>query len=205
MIKKIMPALLAVLLVGTFTGCQSRNNTSSSLSSTVSSAASNTDGHASASPNASVMPEENLNGLGSFREALRDVYGEKYYPDTKLSEEEIRTELGMDETLYEEVYAEKTAQKAHPDTFIAVKAKQGKVDEVKEKLTAYKQRLLEDNDFAASADKINAAEIYSEGDYVFFVLLGDVEDGENSEGIAERFGNEIQRGIDAIKKAIGAM
>lgn len=151
------------------------------------------------------MPEENLNGLGSFREALRDVYGEKYYPDTKLSEEEIRTELGMDETLYEEVYAEKTAQKAHPDTFIAVKAKQGKVDEVKEKLTAYKQRLLEDNDFAASADKINAAEIYSEGDYVFFVLLGDVEDGENSEGIAERFGNEIQRGIDAIKKAIGAM
>lgn len=220
MIRKISTALLAALLVCSFTGCRS-NNTGSSVSSTISSAASDIMGDGSASPEASaspnvsdnaeaspdsaVTPENGMSGLGSFREALRGVYGEKYYPDTELSEEQVREELGLDDSLYEEVYAENTAQKAHPDTFIAVKVKEGKTEEVEKKLTAYKQRLLEDNDFAANADKINAAEVYSEGDYVFFVLLGDVDDNESSEGIGEAFGKEIQRGIDAIKKAIGAM
>jgi len=162
---------------------------------------------ASAKPESSAAPEktEAADGLGAFREALHGVYGDKYYPDTKLTEDEIREELGLDDTLYEEVYAENTAEKAHPDTFIAVKAKAGKVDEVKEKLTAYKQRLLSDNAFAANTDKIDAAEIYSEGDYVFFVLLGDIDDSTSSEGFAEAFGKEIQRGIDAIKEALGAM
>ena len=69
------------------------------------------------------MPETAL-GLSAFRDALREAYGDKYYPDTKLTEDEIRSELGMDDSLYEEVYAENTAQKAHPDTFIAVKVKE---------------------------------------------------------------------------------
>lgn len=225
MLKKIVPALLAVLLAGSFAGCQSKPNTSSSVSSTISSAASDAKENASASPEASkdasasskaeasakpessAAPEktEAADGLGAFREALHGVYGDKYYPDTKLTEDEIREELGLDDTLYEEVYVENTAEKAHPDTFIAVKAKAGKVDEVKEKLTAYKQRLLSDNAFAANTDKIDAAEIYSEGDYVFFVLLGDIDDSTSSEGFAEAFGKEIQRGIDAIKEALGAM
>ena len=107
-------------------------------------------------------------------------------------------------TRFTKRYTETTAQKAHPDTFIAVKVKEGKTDEVKEKLAAYKQRLLADEDFTASKDKIEAAEIYADGDYVFFLLLGEPEtSGESSEGMAEAFGKEIQHGIDAIKKVIG--
>ena len=195
--KRIFPALLALLLVLSFTGCASRTTESSSSSSAASekpaqSASPSPD--VSESPNdTSVMPETAL-GLSAFRDALREAYGDKYYPDTKLTEDEIRSELGMDDSLYEEVYAENTAQKAHPDTFIAVKVKEGKTDEVKEKLAAYKQRLLADEDFTASKD----------GDYVFFLLLGEPEtSGESSEGMAEAFGKEIQHGIDAIKKVIG--
>lgn len=197
--KRIFPALLALLLVLSFTGCASRTTESSSSSSAASekpaqSASPSPD--VSESPNdTSVMPETAL-GLSAFRDALREAYGDKYYPDTKLTEDEIRSELGMDDSLYEEVYAESTAQKAHPDTFIAVK--------VKEKLAAYKQRLLADEDFTASKDKIEAAEIYADGDYVFFLLLGEPEtSGESSEGMAEAFGKEVQHGIDAIKKVIG--
>lgn len=236
MIRKILPVLLAAVLICSFTGCRSQTNTGSSVSSTVSNAASGAQsGAASPSPgtesaqngasgtqsgtnngtasgtnngtanNNGVTSGTAATGLGSFREALRGVYGEKYYPDTELSETEIREELGLDESLYEEVYAERSAQNAHPDMFVAVKVKNGKTEEVKQKLTAYKQRLLEDNNFAAYTEKINAAEVYAEGDYVFFVLLGDIEDSVSSEGFAEAFGKEIQRGIDAIKKAIGAM
>lgn len=212
MFKKIMPAMLAVLLIGSFAGCQSKTGTtSSSLSSTISSAASGakeeaSDSSAEASKNGDTAQSgASASGLGMFRDALRDVYGDKYYPDTEMTEEQIREELGLDESLYEEVYAEHTAENERPDTFIAVKAKSGKVDEVKEKLTAYKQRLIDENSFDANADKLNAAEVYSEGDYVFFVLLGDVDDGTSSEGFAEALGKEVQRGIDAIKEALGAL
>lgn len=211
MFKKIMPAVLAVLLIGSFAGCQSKTGTtSSSLSSTISSAASGAKEEASnssaeASKNGDTAQGAAASGLGMFRDALRDVYGDKYYPDTEMTEEQIREELGLDESLYEEVYAENTAENERPDTFIAVKAKSGKVDEVKEKLTAYKQRLIDENSFDANADKLNAAEVYSEGDYVFFVLLGDVDDSTSSEGFAEALGKEVQRGIDAIKEALGAL
>lgn len=211
MFKKIMPAVLAVLLIGSFAGCQSKTGTtSSSLSSTISSAASGAKEEASnssaeASKNGDTAQGAAASGLGMFRDALRDVYGDKYYPDTEMTEEQIREELGLDESLYEEVYAENTAENERPDIFIAVKAKSGKVDEVKEKLTAYKQRLIDENSFDANADKLNAAEVYSEGDYVFFVLLGDVDDGTSSEGFAEALGKEVQRGIDAIKEALGAL
>ena len=37
------------------------------------------------------------------------------------------------------------------------------------------------------------------------MLLGDVDDGTRSEGFAEALGKEVQRGIDAIKEALGAL
>ena len=107
--KRIFPALLALLLVLSFTGCASRTTESSSSSSAASekpaqSASPSPD--VSESPNdTSVMPETAL-GLSAFHDALREAYGDKYYPDTKLTEDEIRSELGMDDSLYEEVYAE---------------------------------------------------------------------------------------------------
>ena len=113
--KRIFPALLALLVAFSFTGCASRTTESSSSSSAASekpaqSASPSPD--VSESPNdTSVMPETAL-GLSAFRDALREAYGDKYYPDTKLTEDEIRSELGMDDSLYEEVYAENTAQKA---------------------------------------------------------------------------------------------
>lgn len=218
MLKRLVPALLAAVLVGTFTGCQSTTDDKASTSSTISSTVSSMKPDSSAPTESdngssmdssmgdgSVAPETTESGLVVFRDTLRDVYGDMYYPDTEMTPDQIREELGLDESLYEEVYAENTAEKARPDTFIAVKAKPNKAEEVKEKLLAYKQRLLSDNDFAANTDKIEAAEVYSEGDYVFFVLLGDAEEGTSSEGLAEALGKEIQRGIDAIQKAIGAM
>lgn len=219
--KNLLGTVFAALLLCTvFTACSSRGGESSSVSSSLSSAASDREESTSPSPDASASsdgsgssdssasgssgaPEGGVSGLPAFRDTLRDVYGDKYYPDTEMTEDEIRDELGLTDDLYEEVYAERTAQKAHPDTFIAVKVKDGKTEAVKEKLEAYKSQLKEDEDFSANADKLDAAQIYDNGDYVFFVLLGDVEDSVSSEGIAEAFGNEIQKGIDAIQKALG--
>lgn len=152
-----------------------------------------------------------LSGTGSadmgsfapFREALQGVYGDRYFPDTQLSEEQIKSELGLDDTLYEEVFAENVSGGKKPDTFIAVKAKAGKASEVEKKLNEYKKKLSENKSFTDHAAKIEAAQVYSEGDYVFFLLTGEAGSGESSEGAAEMLGKEVQRGIDAIKKALG--
>ncbi len=145
-------------------------------------------------------------GMGSFapfREALQGVYGNRYFPDTQLSEEQIKTELGLDDTLYEEIFAENVAGGKSPDTFIAVKAKSGKASEVEKKLNEYKKKLSGNTAFTDHAAKIEAAQVYTEGDYVFFLLTGEAKDGESSEGAAEMLGKEVQRGIDAIKQALG--
>lgn len=138
-----------------------------------------------------------------FREALQGVYGDRYFPDTQLSEEQIKSELGLDSTMYEEIFAENVSGGKKPDTFIAVKAKSGKAAEIEKKLNEYKKKLSENKSFSDHTAKIDAAQVYTEGDYVFFLLTGESGSGENSEGVAEMLGNEVQRGIDAIKQALG--
>jgi len=170
----------------------------------------------------------NAGSFGPFREALRGVYGESSHPGTQLTEEEIRTELGLTDDLYEEVFAERAGETGRPDMFIAVKAKTGKAEQVKDKLTAYKKQLSGDKNYVNSAAQIEAAQVYAEGDYVFFLLTGGAggnngssgngggsgsssgnggSSGNNgsSQGMADRLGEEVQRGIDAIKEALGGM
>lgn len=141
-------------------------------------------------------------GLTAFRDTLSELYGDMYYPDTELTKDEIAEEIGLDSSLYEEIYAENTAGKAHPDTFIAVRVKDGKAGEVRKKLRDYKQKLLDDSDFAANADKVNAAEIVEAGDYMFFILAGDVEQTEDVTDLGAAFGEQIRRGAEAIRSAV---
>ena len=228
MTRKILPFLLAVCLTVMMTGCMGRDD-GSSVSSTVSATNKPTPTpEVSALPDASassgtesVRPESSLPGSGAsgsesslssssssasgmagvgsfapFRDALLGVYGDRYSPDTQLNEEQIKTELGLDNTLYEDIFAENVSGGKNPDTFIAVKAKPGKASEVEKKLS-------ENKSFSDHTAKIEAAQVYTEGDYVFFLLTGESGTGESSEGAAEMLGKEVQRGIDAIKQALG--
>ncbi len=217
MMKKTAALLLALLLPLTFAACG--RQTGSGASSTVSpgslpsggtedSRVPERDGREDGSAAGTVNTYENaedgdlMTGLTSFRDTLSDLYGDLYYPDTEMTEEQIARDVGLDSSLYEEVYAENTAQKAHPDTFIAVRVKDGKADEVRAKLESYKQKLLRDNDFAANADKVNAAQVFEAGDYVFFVLAGDVEETEDAKDMGKAFGDVVRRGVDAIRSAV---
>ncbi len=214
MMRNAAAFLLALLLPLTFTACGRRAD--GGASGTISSGASSDRADASRAPGkdsttsgeGTVNTYENagegdlVTGLLSFRDTLSDLYGDMYYPDTQMTEAQIENEIGLDRSLYEEIYAENTAQKAHPDTFIAVKAKDGREDDVRRKLEDYKQKLLRDNDFAANTDKVNAAQIFRAGDYVFFVLAGDVEDAGEETDLAKAFGDVVRRGADAIRNAV---
>ena len=81
-----------------------------------------------------------------------------------------------------------------------VKAKEGKEQQVEDKLNAYRRKLLEDTQWEGSKEKIEASRVYRNGSYVFYVMLGEAGDNTLSgEGLMEALGKEIDRGIDAIE------
>ncbi len=183
-------------------GSESSQSSSSSAASGAGSSSSGA-GSSSSGTGSSASGAAGMGSFAPFREALQGVYGDRYSPNTQLSEEQIKNELGLDNTLYEEIFAENVSGGKSPDTFIAVKAKSGKASEIEKKLNEYKKKLSENKSYADHAAKIEAAQVYTEGDYVFFLLTGEAGSGETSEGAAEMLGKEVQRGIDAIKQALG--
>lgn len=204
--RKILPFIMAACLICSLAGCMSGGNESSVVSEASRTPSSVPESHASPSPD--ISSEENLpeNPFAPFRDALTGVYGDSYAPNRQLTEDEILSEIGLDKALYDDIYAENVSGGNSPDTFIAVKAKEGQTAQIEEKLRAYRDKLSQDAVFSDYADQIGNAQIFTEGDYVFFLLIGNsgvTTESDSSEGMAEAIGNDIQKGIDAIKGAIG--
>lgn len=89
------------------------------------------------------------------------------------------------------------------DVFIGIKAKKGKRDVVSASLERYRLKLFEEhgND-AAKMAKIEASKVFSFGDYVFFMVLGQNTDVVVSDETAflDQATLEIERGRSALTK-----
>lgn len=196
---------MALLLGMLFTGCRSNvdetnstGNISSSSGGTMSSTMPTPSPSASPAPS-SVIPDENYS-LDDMYNEIKDTYGERYYPNQKIEADELEETFGIGDDLYDNFIADRVTGDEAPDTLVIIEAKEGKEDEVKQKLEDYRQKLLDDANWAESKEKIEASKVYSNGRYVFYVMLGDVEDDTLSgEGLMEALGKEVDKGIDAIR------
>lgn len=196
---------MALLLGMLFTGCRSNvdetnstGNISSSSGGTMSSTMPTPSPSASPAPS-SVIPDENYSLEDMYNE-IKDTYGERYYPNQKIEADELEETFGIGDDLYDNFIADRVTGEEAPDTLVIIEAKEGKEDEVKQKLEDYRQKLLDDADWAESKEKIEASKVYNNGRYVFYVMLGDVEDDTLSgEGLMEALGKEVDKGIDAIR------
>lgn len=196
---------MALLLGMLFTGCRSNvdetnstGNISSSSGGTMSSTMPTPSPSASPAPS-SVIPDENYS-LDDMYNEVKDTYGERYYPNQKIEADELEETFGIGDDLYDNFIADRVTGEEAPDTLVIIEAKEGKEDEVKQKLEDYRQKLLDDANWAESKEKIEASKVYSNGRYVFYVMLGDVEDDTLSgEGLMEALGKEVDKGIDAIR------
>lgn len=209
--RKILAALLCLGLALSLTACSTGEPVSSALSSMAGESSMVSPSPAvSPSPNTSASPEASpevsgdvsmagAGGIESYAKAVKDTYGADYIPDRMLSDTEVTEKLGLSSDLYDEVYAEGSTLDENPDIFVAVKAKSGKAAEVEKILKDYKTKLSTDTAYTANVDKIKAAEIHTEGDHVFMFLLGANEFVDQGEDMAENFGNEVKKGVDAIK------
>lgn len=108
-----------------------------------------------------------------LKEAVEDIIGENYWPDTLLTEEEFAERTGISEDMYDSFMAEYQRSEAGIDMLILVKAREDFVEDVERYLNEYRELLLNiyENQPLNEA-KVFASRIETIQNYVCYVQLG---------------------------------
>ena len=75
---------------------------------------------------------------------IKEAYGENYVPDSAVDEQMLSDIIGLSPDLYESYVAEMPMISTFVETFIGVKAKEGKGEEAEKALNAYRDQLVND-------------------------------------------------------------
>lgn len=140
----------------------------------------------SKSPSSSETSAQETVSNVSLEDILNDVkkaYGDSYVPDSAMDEQMLSDIIGLSPDLYEGYVAEMPVISTFVETFIGVKAKEGKGEEAEKILNAYRDQLVNDTmQYPMNVAKIQASQVIRHGDYVFFVMLGAPTDEAMEEG-----------------------
>ena len=140
--------------------------------------------------------------LEKVHQAVKEAYGENYIPSAPYDAQALNDIFGVPEDLYEEFIAEGPMISVHVDTFVAVKAKEGKGEEVEQHLKDYRDSQLNDAvQYPMNLPKIEASEVVRHGDYVFFVMLGTPSaeaEAQGEEAALQSAQEENKKAVDAI-------
>ena len=111
--------------------------------------------------------------LDEIHAAVKEAYGENYIPSAAFDEQGMKELFGINSDLYDSFIAEGPMISVHVDTFVAVKAKEGKGEEVAQHLNDYRDSQLNGAmQYPMNLPEIEASQVVRHGDYVFFVMLG---------------------------------
>ncbi|WP_157837557.1 DUF4358 domain-containing protein [Kineothrix alysoides] len=111
--------------------------------------------------------------MSEIRDAIVSILGDNYWPDKKLTKEELETETGISADMYEDYLAEKQSVETDIDMIIIIKAKEKYVGEVETILNEYRESLMTKyRDRPQELGKVEASRIETVDSYVSFVQLG---------------------------------
>lgn len=143
--------------------------------------------------------------IKKLHNAIVKAYGENYVADVSLTEEEINGRYGLSSNWYTKAVSDVPMISTHVDTLVIVKAKNAKSKKkIKQKLQQYQQTQINDTlQYPMNLLKVQASRVYTKGDYVFFIMLGFIdntleETGTEEEQIAA-FKEQNQIAVDAVK------
>lgn len=137
--------------------------------------------------------------------AIKEAYGENYVADMSLTNEEINQRYGLSSKWYTAAVSDIPMMSAHVDTLVIVKAKNAKSKKkIKKKLQKYQQAQMDNTlQYPMNALKIKASRIYIKGDYVFFFMLGFIdnklEETTTEEEQIEAYKEQNQIAVDTVK------
>lgn len=145
--------------------------------------------------------------LDKIHKKVVETFGENYIPDTPYDKTAISELFGVSEDWYDYAIAEGSMISLHVDTFIAIHATEGNLENVQNAINNYRNVLVEDtHQYPMNQLKIQGSKVFTSKDYVFFVMLGNIEDEteyDKDEDIIAEYEKLNQNTIDAITSVLG--
>lgn len=144
--------------------------------------------------------------MAGLRAAVVDAVGQdEYWPDMPMDGDMLNMFYSIEPELYEDYMAESPMISANVDSLVIIKAKEGQVDTVFDKLTAYRENLVNDTmQYPMNLGKIQASQVEKVGNYVIFVQLGGTAvEAESEEDVIQKCQEANQKALEAIKGKIG--
>lgn len=140
--------------------------------------------------------------LEKAHEAVKEAFGTDYIPSMAYEKEMLQTVLGVNLEDVDAYVAEGPMMMLNVDTFVGIRAKEGKGEAVTAALETYRKMLVEDSmQYPMNIAKVNAATVYTIDDHVFFIMLGKMNeavDQTEEEALAYEKA-QVQIAIDAIE------
>ena len=139
-----------------------------------------------------------------IRQAIMKKFGNNYLADLLLTKTEIKQRYGISSSWYSDIIAEVPMMSAHVDTLIIAKAKnKTSKKKIKKKLTDYRANLIKDTcQYPMNLLKIQASGVYEKDNYVFFIMLGQVDsktaESMTEEQIIKAYKAENQKAVSVI-------
>ena len=111
--------------------------------------------------------------LTQLKDSVKELMGDRYWPEVSLTKEELEKKIGITEDMYVDFLAEKQILDSHIDTLIIIHAKEAHVGEVEQALEKYRKGIIEQNqNYPQNLCKAEASRMETIEDYVCFVQLG---------------------------------
>lgn len=150
-------------------------------------------------------PEGWSQEMEGLKSAVLEALGENYWPNMAVDSEMLEMLFGVTSDMYEDYMGEIPMMSAHVDKLVIVKAKEGKAEEVREALDAYRDSQVNDTmQYPMNLGKIQASRVEAAGDYVIFAMLGGDDTEAESEEAQIAYCQEVNDlAIEAIKARLG--
>lgn len=138
-----------------------------------------------------------------IRDAVKDAYGETYYPSMVYTKSDIKEQFKVDPDWCQEILAEGPMLSFQVDTFVAAKAKdEESAGLVEDALKDYHEYLVSESmQYPMNMEKVNASRVVRVGNYVCFLMLGEIPMEEMDKGEEAAYNAAVaqnQIGEDAI-------
>lgn len=144
--------------------------------------------------------------MDDLKDAVVEILGENYWPDTLLSAEELAERTGISENMYDDYLAEYQRAEAGIDMMILISAKENEIETIEEYLNDYREILLKIYEQQPqNKAKVFASRIEIIDNYVCYVQLGadiSVLEDRGEDEMVSYCQQENERALDIIEKRI---
>lgn len=144
--------------------------------------------------------------MEDLKAAVVEALDGDYWPNTAMLPDMLEMTFGLTADMYEDYMAESPMISANVDTLLIVRAKDDKVEAVREALDAYRETQISNTmQYPMNVGKVQASRVETMGSYVVFVQLGgDTEQAaeEGDEAVVAMCQEINDRAIEAIRSKL---